>query len=399
MSTSADLLELLERRATSFGPDRPEALGRVLGKVRRRRRLRGGAASVVSVVLIAGMAVGVHQLVGPPAASPIAAARVAADPLAGTVQSLAVRQAMGIQGPTKGAPDSVLVRQRNVDGSFVLSLVEMDGGSAIALPLPPNTESASLSPKGDVVAGVAEEQLVVAPSKERATSQTVPDTSGAEGPVSWAPGGTALFARVHDGWVRVRSSDLPVQDPDRDIVESLSVPKLPGGPILLSVSPVGTQAIMFGVTTSEGDVQIPHLYVGAFDGTTVTDVHALPIPPGAIDGPMGWVGDNAFLLAPAPGRALIVRTDGSWTLVQAERMANPCSFVPRGARCVSEGPWLLGTNADGSLLFWRLAALALPHVSDMDALATLYYRTWLDGTHAVRLTGTAGKYGPPIAPK
>jgi hypothetical protein len=114
---------------------------------------------------------------------------------------------------------------------------------------------------------------------------------------------------------------------------------------------------------------------------------------------MGWVGDNAFLLAPAPGRALIVRTDGTWTLIEADRMEDPCSLVPVGARCVSKGPWLLGTNVDGSLLFWRLDALPLPHVSDTDALATLYYRTWLDGTHPAKLTGAAGKYGPPCAPR
>jgi hypothetical protein len=397
MSQSMDLLDLLERRAQSFGPEPPTpvALERVLGRVKGRRRRRGVVASTVAVALVGAAMVGVQGLANPPQRLPFAAVQ-AANPLVGTVQSLAVRQSMGIFGATKGAPDSVLVRQAAADGHYVMKLVEVTTGKATTLDLPADTSTASVSPGGRVAA-VTETHLVVSTSKDQTRTETIPQTGGAQGPVSWAPGGTALFVRVHGGWVRV-SSSVEVDVPGL-MVQPLDVPKLPGGPMLLSVSPTGAEAVLFGVTEQGAEAPIPHLYVGRFDGAGVTDVRALPIPPGAIDGPMGWVGDNAFLLAPAPNRALIVRTDGTWTLVEADTMEDPCSLVPAGARCVSKGPWLLGTNVDGSLLFWRLDALPLPHVSDTDALVTLYYRTWLDGTHPAKLTGASGKYGPPCAPR
>jgi hypothetical protein len=61
------------------------------------------------------------------------------------------------------------------------------------------------------------------------------------------------------------------------------------------------------------------------------------------------------------------------------------------------GPRLLGTNAQGSLLFWKLAAQAAPRPPVELPTVVLYYRTWLDGTHAVRLTGVAGTFGPRVA--
>jgi hypothetical protein len=108
---------------------------------------------------------------------------------------------------------------------------------------------------------------------------------------------------------------------------------------------------------------------------------------------MGWVGDNAFLLQSAPGRALIVRTDGTSVAVRARAIPNPC--LRTRTSCSSVGPDLLGTNLDGSLLFWEVSATR----NLEPAILVLYYRTWLDGTHTVRITGAAGRLGPPVAPR
>jgi hypothetical protein len=57
----------------------------------------------------------------------------------------------------------------------------------------------------------------------------------------------------------------------------------------------------------------------------------------------------------------------------------------------------MGTNADGSLLFWRISA-ERQDPSAQPALV-LFYKTWLDGTHGVRLEGIVGRIGPPVAPR
>jgi hypothetical protein len=166
-----------------------------------------------------------------------------------------------------------------------------------------------------------------------------------------------------------------------------------GRPILVSVSPDGRSVLLFGLTHPQGRAPVPHLYLGRFDGSTVTHLRRVEVPAGALEGPMGWIGGNAFLLAPGRGEALIVRTDGSRLSIRAVGIPDPCRHV--GAPCVQDGPGLLGTNLDGSLLLWRLAALRPgPTVKP---LLVLYYATWLNGTHAVRLTGPAARFGPPVA--
>src|SRR5207249_2003709 len=140
--------------------------------------------------------------------------------------------------------------------------------------------------------------------------------------------------------------------PGRPEVRALRAPRIPGGPILLSVSPDGRDVLLFGVTHPPGAAAVPHLYLGTMVGSHVTDPQRVEVPAGALQGPMGWVGANAFLLAPGPGRALLVRTDGSRLPVRVEALPDPCRGV--GAPCVQDGPGLLGTNLDGSLLLWRV---------------------------------------------
>jgi hypothetical protein len=256
----------------------------------------------------------------------------------------------------------------------------------------------SVSPRGDVVATVTGRGVVVASPKE-ARQAVIPDTEGAEGQVSWDGTGSALFTRVNGEWVRVTNAGAaPGLGAAKQVVEPVTVPPIPGGPILLSVSPGGDVAAMFGITYPDGLPPVPHLYLGRFDGSVVTDPQEIEIPAGAMAGPMGWVGDNAFLLAPEPGKALVVRTDGSRIEVSPQGMENPCRAVPTVVRCTPDGPSLLGTNGDGSLLFWKVSAVHSPNRSAPPILV-LYYKTWLDGSHGVRLTGLAGRFGPPVAPR
>jgi hypothetical protein len=132
------------------------------------------------------------------------------------------------------------------------------------------------------------------------------------------------------------------------------------------------------------------------------------VPDQALSGPLGWVGDNAFILSDGPGRATMVRTDDGAISIQAQPMEDPCKLVPTTTGCTQDGPWLLGTNGDGSLLLWQVsalspsqeaggsAALAAP-AAQTQPLFVFYFKTWLDGTHAVRLTGELSRYGPPVA--
>jgi hypothetical protein len=84
--------------------------------------------------------------------------------------------------------------------------------------------------------------------------------------------------------------------------------------------------------------------------------------------------------------------------VVPEDMDDPCRGLSPRMACVSEGPRLLGTNADGSLLFWKVSAERTGRESATPILV-LYYKTWLDGTHGVRLSGLVGRLGPPVAPR
>jgi hypothetical protein len=210
--------------------------------------------------------------------------------------------------------------------------------------------------------------------------------------ISWDRNGSSLFARVSGHWVRVSHPGLGPED-----VRALQVPKIPGGPVLIAISPSGHRALLFGLVRPSGTAPIPHLFLGDFDGTSVTGISEIPLPPGALSGPMGWVGDNAFLLAPGPRQALIVRTDRSAISVTASGIGNPCRLVRSDTPCTERGPDLLGTNVDGSLLFWKVAGA--PEKDGTSAFLVQYYRTWLDGSHAVLFTGPLGKYGPPVAPR
>ena len=85
-------------------------------------------------------------------------------------------------------------------------------------------------------------------------------------------------------------------------------------------------------------------------------------------------------------------------------MPDPCAARAAPSTCTGAGPWLLGGNADGSLLFWKVTGTtpsassdASGHQGTRQIVVIFYYKTWLDGTHAVRLTGELGRYGPPLA--
>jgi hypothetical protein len=390
-----NLQDLLDRRAQLIEPSF-DAFDRVIRSVHKRRRRRRAVASgtlvcVLATALTAVVVAGHSQR--PRARVPLAAQ------LLGTTQALAVRNALGIEGPTKGAPESVVVTGRTPAGHVEVSLVHVRTGRSTRVNLDGgDTKETSVSPRGDVVASVTRQGVVVASPREPDRQAVIPDTQGAEGQVSWDGTGSALFTRVRGEWLRVRNATPPGTESTKPSVERVTVPAIPGGPVLLSVSPSGDVATLFGITSPDGLPPVPHLYVGRFDGSAITDPREIDIPAGALAGPMGWVGDNAFLLAPKPGKALVIRTDGSRVEVSPEGIEDPCRTVPTDADCRPEGPSLLGTNADGSLLFWRISAERTPDRS-APAILVLYYKTWLDGTHGVRLGGLAGRFGPPVAPR
>lgn len=305
---------------------------------------------------------------------------------------------MGIEGPTKGAPESVIVSTQTATGRVDVSVVQVRTGDSVRLRFA-RTKDAAVSPRGDVVAAVGDHGIVVAAPRERRRPAIIPRTEGAEGHVSWDGTGSVLFTRVKGQWLRVSNpvGAAGLRGEGRRI-EHVTVPSIPGGPILLSVSPGGGLAALFGITYLEGQPPVPHLYLGRFNGAAVTEPRRIEIPATALEGPMGWVGDNAFLLASEPGKALVVRTDGSRLEVSPEGIEDPCIALSAAGSCSSDGPRLLGTNADGSLLFWKISAARGDDPLAPPILA-LFYKTWLDGTHAVRLSGLVGRLGPPVAPR
>ena len=233
--------------------------------------------------------------------------------------------------------------------------------------------------------------VVIDPTSGKKSQVLEPGPQPSPPSVSWDGTGSSLYARVSGLWVEVRNPGGAHQQQ-----RTLHVPALAGA-TLLSISPSGSHALLFGMLDGPTG-PVPRLYLGAFDGTTVSDVRAIDVPRGARTGPLGWLGENAFLLAPAPGQALIVRTDGTKVPVYARGITDPCATTGLAGGCVYRGPRLLGTNDDGSLLFWRVASLR----GGNGAVATFllrYYGTWLDGSHALRLTGLAGRYGPAVAPR
>jgi hypothetical protein len=388
-----DLQELLDRRAGVIEPSL-DALDRVMGAVRTRHlRRRAMAWGSTMIMLTAALTT---VVVTRPMARPRPGSDLSAE-LLGTAQALAVRSELGIEGPTKGAPNSVIVTQRAQAGRAQLSLVHVRTGKATSVAVDPDGGEPTISPRGDVVAAVSRHAVVLSSAKDPAKPTVVAQTDGVDGQVSWDGTGSALFTRVKGQWIRVSNA----ADGRRNIapreIKRLTVPVIPGGPILLSVSPGGAVAALFGITYPIGRAPLPHLYVGRFDGTAVSDPREIEIPPSALDGPMGWVGENAFLLAPGPGKALVVRTDGSKIEVIPQGMGDPCALLSERIGCPSDGPRLMGTNADGSLLFWRISA-ERQDPSAQTALV-LFYKTWLDGTHGVRLGGIVGRIGPPVAPR
>ena len=115
---------------------------------------------------------------------------------------------------------------------------------------------------------------------------------------------------------------------------------------------------------------------------------------------MGWLGDNAFVLGTGVGAAWIVRVDETHLAV-APALTDGCALAGAPTPCRSRGPRLLGTNAGGSLLYWRVRGVPEPSATGSgtadgaDVIA--YFSTWLDGSHPKQLTGPAGTYGPALA--
>jgi len=381
-----DLHDLLALQADGIEAG-SDALMRVLGGVRRRRRRRRIATTGGALVLAAALVTGVLDVRVAPVPGQVAGL------FHGTLAALRLRQDLGIVGHTKGASDTVVVRSRTARGTVVLSLVRVDSGAKT--PLPVQARTASVSPGGDVVVAVTDHDVVVVHAGSIARTQRVATSAGDPRPtVSWGGNGATLFARVDGRWVRVFNPGRG----DEERTVTLRVPQVPGGPSLLSISPTGDLALLFGVAPGPGGTPVARMFLGRFNGLSVSDPQEVPIPPGALSGPMGWVGDNAFLLAPGSGEALIVRTDGSRVDVRATGIPDVCRLAGRTSECEPRGPDLLGTNRDGSLLFWRVAAtVRVPDDASFRPILILYYRTWLDGTHALRLTGPAGTYGPPVA--
>jgi hypothetical protein len=388
-----DLQDLLDRRAGIIEPPL-DALDRVMGAVRRRQLRRRAIAWGSAMILLAAALTTI--VVTGPMARPRPSVALSAE-LLGTTQALAVRSELGIEGPTKGAPNSVIVTERKRTGRAQLSLVHVRTGKATPVDVDPDGGEPTVSPKGDVAA-VSHHAVVVVSANDPAKPAVIAQTDGVDGEVSWDGTGSALFTRVKGRWIRVSNAADGRRNLAPRQVQQLTVPVIPGGPILLSVSPGGAIAALFGITYPRATAPLPHLYVGRFDGTAVSDPREIEIPPSALDGPMGWVGENAFLLAPGQGKALLVRTDGSRIEVIPRGMSDPCASLSNRISCSSDMPRLIGTNADGSLLFWKISAERQQDPTAPAAMV-LFYKTWLDGTHGVRLEGIVGRLGPPVAPR
>ena len=393
-----DLRRALDVRAGGVWPSR-DALSRVRATTRRRRRRRrvalGSCALVATTIAVASLGGTLREAPSPGRE----AAPASPQPVSEGPQAL--RSQYGIVGTTKGAASPDVLPRASAPGG---GTPPSTGGS---LRLPKDTASASQAPNRPAVAGVTTTKEVFVESATSSGSSTAllgrtkPGTQ-----VSWSAGGTTLFAFVGGHWMRVPSAGAA--NP-RAHAHALRVPRLPGGPSFLSVSPGRDFVVLFGVTRvrgAGGPAVRPHLFVGRFDGTEVTHVHAVRVSPAAVRGPLGWLGDNAFLLAAGPGKAWIVRVHGSHVLVRAS-LPDPChSAAP--ATCAAGGSTLLGTDGDGDLLLWAVrsvstatTAAASPGLragaAARPAITTSYFSTWLDGSHVERLAGAAARYGPALA--
>src|SRR6185312_13665546 len=131
--------------------------------------------------------------------------------------------------------------------------------------LPGNTQAASVSPQQTTVAMVTKGNKVVVQSTTGTDRRVLRNQrSGAN--ISWDPRGTALFALIDGHWTRVPAPSATETVRTLASVRVLGVPKLPGGPSFLSVSPSREYTILFGVAsrtaTGPPGAARPHLYLG-----------------------------------------------------------------------------------------------------------------------------------------
>ena len=394
----AELQRALDERAASVWPSR-DALYRVRTTVRRRRRRRrvaiGSCALMATTVAFASVGGVLHE---PSRDRAAISAPSAGRDRSGTTGAVALRSLYGIVGTTKGAAAPASALPAPGGGS---------GAPGIAESLPRNATSTSVSPGHTTIAVVTKQQKVVVESTAPGSSRKVIGRTKSGAQVSWAPGGSALFAFVGKHWVQVPSS--ATDENPRERARALRVPRVAGGPSFISVSPGKDVVVLFGVTHVHDAAGLqaaqPHVFIGRFNGTRVTHVRPVRTPASAVRGPMGWLGDNAFVVAAGRGAALIVRVHGSPVAVRAS-IPDACSVESAPAPCASRGPRLLGTDAGGALLYWSVRAEPAPSGSggtpETAAAAVgrplvVYFSTWLDGSHATRLTGSAGTYGPTLA--
>jgi hypothetical protein len=402
------LHDLLDERTAALEP-RPDALERVRVTARRRhrrRRVTGGAAALVATTVAISFAGGVLREPatrdpGDRAAASRSASREALD------GAETLRDSIGISGPTKGASNIIVAPSPAPDsGEAALAAFRVDTG-VMQRALPKNAESASVSPQETTVALVTKNDRVVVESAAGGDRHLL----GRQRPgstISWDPGGTALFAFVDRHWILVPAPDASGKVFTKTQARVLGVPRLPGGPSFLSVSPGKDYVVLYGVSDAgavSGDNKAalgrPHLYLGRYDGRRVSSVHPLRVPVHARQGPMGWLGDNAFVIGTGAGSAWILRVTGSHLAV-APALPEGCAVAGAPQPCRARGPRLLGTNATGSLLYWRVGGHPASATSNAGAATgghrlVAFYSTWLDGSHAKRLTGPAGTYGPALA--
>jgi hypothetical protein len=392
---------LLDERTEHIAPP-PGALDRVRAGVRRRRRRRRvtvGTSALLATTVALAFAGGVLREPPDGGQAPSASRSIVqvSDPSS-------VRQGLGIWGPTKGAGQVVVAKSPSPDSDRPsLSLIQTNTG--FSEPLPGNAASASLSPRETAVAVVTTGNRVVVESTSGA-DRTILRNQRPGANVSWDPSGTALFALIGHHWVRVPAPGASGTVHTSSSVRVLGVPRLPGGPSFLSVSPSRDFTVLYGVaggkTASGGEATAgrPHLYLGRFDGRRrVSRIDRVRVPATARREPMGWLGDNAFVIGTGVGAAWIVRVDGTHVPVAAA-LPDGCSLDGAPTACRARGPRLLGTNATGSLLYWRvrgIPTLTSSEASEGRNSVVAYFSTWLDGTHPRLLTGPAGTYGPATA--
>lgn len=394
---------MLDDRTEDIAPpsgalDRVHAVAR---KRRRRRRVAVGTSALLATSVALAFAGGVlREPLDGGGHRPVASGGIVqiSDPSM-------VRHDLGITGRTKGAGQVVVAKSPSPDSKQpAWTLVQTDTG--FSEELPNNTKAATLSPQQNSVAMVTKGNTVVVQSTSGAVAdRTVVKHQRPGANISWDPRGTALFALIDGHWTRVPAPTAAGTIHTSASVRVLGVPRLPGGPSFLSVSPSRDYTLLFGVATA-GEAgghragARPHLYLGRFDGKRrVSHLDRIAVPRAARQEPMGWLGDNAFVIGTGADAAWIVRVDGSHVVVAAA-LPDGCSLEGAPVACRSRGPRVLGTNADGSLLYWRVRGVPTQTADGADARehgVVAFFSTWLDGSHPKQLTGPAGTYGPATA--